>query len=276
MAPRFERRTAPTANATVMPSNSPSGTTEEIVAVVFLIASARSSSPTPDEMSSKVPSAARRDKEHAKNAAKANLERRFASHDFARVGGETLRIGIFANALGGVIAVTGGREATGKELIAGAFSDRCGLTGEERLINFGAVGDDVAICDDLVAGAEEQEVALHDVFSGNAGFGAAADDGGPRAGERDQCAQRLRSANLLDGADENVRDDDDANEETVLGVSALLVDDGEHKEDGDQRAEHDVEERERVLANNLAVPSLVDLVDVGETTRNAIGDLGRR
>ena len=79
----------------------------------------------------------------------------------------------------------------------------------------------------------------------------------------------------MDGADGDVGDDDDANEETILGVPALLVNDGEHKEDGDQRAEHDVEKRERVLANNLAVPSLVDLVDIGETTRDAIGDLGR-
>ena len=127
----------------------------------------------------------RRNEEHAENAAKANLERRLTSHDFARVGGKPLRIGFFADTLGGVIAATGGREATGEELVAGAFADRCGLTGEERLINFGAVGDDVAVSDDLVAGTEEKEVALNNFFRGNTGFGAAAHDGGPRAGERD-------------------------------------------------------------------------------------------
>jgi hypothetical protein len=76
-------------------------------------------------------------------------------------------------------------------------------------------------------------------------------------GEGHQLAQGADRLQLLEGGDGHVRGDDDADEEAVAELT-------DEEEGEDECAEDDVEEGERVSANDVRVRALTAGIDIGE------------
>ena len=205
------------------------------------------------------------EQQHAQQAPEAQHQRRGPSHDLTRGGRQPHHVGLGADALRLVVAVAGHAEAARVELGAGSARDRLRLAGQQRLVELGAVRDQRPVRHDLVAGHQMQQVALDDLLRGDGALDSVADHGRLWRGERAKAAQPPGRDELLQRGDGDVGGDDGADEEAVAELA-----DGDQRED--HRAERDVEEGQRVAADDVAVAALAGAVDVGA----ALGSAARR
>ncbi|GAA3096907.1 hypothetical protein GCM10020254_47760 [Streptomyces goshikiensis] len=177
-------------------------------------------------------------------------------------------VGLAADLGGGEGAAAGDDEGAGHDGVAGLLQDGVGLAGEQGLVDLQAVGlADGAVDDDLVAGAEFDDVVEDDLGGGDLGGRAVAADAGFGLADDGEAVQGLLGAQLLDDADAGVGDDHVA-EEAVLDRR-----DDEH--DHPQDADDGVEPGEDVGADDVggrAAAADGDVVDVA--AGDALGDLG--
>jgi hypothetical protein len=132
--------------------------------------------------------------------------------------------------------VAGARDAEGarKHPVALALADPVGLAGQQGLVHRQPAGfGDLAVGDELVAGADRDQVAGHDLVGDQLHLGPVADD--PRVGgdEDGDFVQRLLRLLLLVDTDAGVDDGDQA--EDRVGVEPEP--DVEDEEAGDDRVE---------------------------------------
>ena len=143
------------------------------------------------------------------------------------------------------------------------------FAGQQRLVDLESFGPaDDPVGGDLVAGSEGAEIVEHQVLDRHVDLGGVAHDPGPRCAQDGEAVELSFGQDLLDDADQRVRDEDEP-EQPVLGLT--------HDEDDDEhRAEDRVEPGEHVGAHDLAVrPARSFGAAVGEALRHSVGDLGR-
>ena len=137
-------------------------------------------------------------------------------------------------------------EAPGVDGVAGPLGHQVRLAGQLRLVGLQRSVDQPTIEDHLVAGADAQQVAHHQVLGRHRPLRALAHEG--RRGSRQQRdpVEGPLGTHLLGHAHDDVRADDADRDE---GVQRAADDDQEHA----QHEDHVVDEREDVLAQDLQV-----------------------
>ena len=253
---------------TVMASSSPTGTTVVTVAVEALSDSPRPRSCSLNWMNSAAARKNVRNSSTRSSRRKRSINGGGAPHQLARGRSEPHEVGCRPDALRLVVAVAGDAEAAREQLRAGSAGDRLGLARQQRLVELRAAGDDRSVGHHLRARAEVQQVALDDLVRADRAFDAVAHDGRLRRSERAELAQPAGGEELLDRRHRHVRDHHDPDEQPVAQFA-----DGEQGQD--HRAERDVDERQRVAADDVRVAALAGAVDVRAALCGARGRLRR-
>ncbi len=164
-----------------------------------------------------------------------------------RLGGELVGEALEPDLLGLVVAAAGGAEAAREQGVAVGLEDEVGLTGEERLVDLEpALAAHAPVDDYLVAGAQAEQVADHDLRGVDLALGAVAHDRRLGARQDRDAVDGALGADLLKEADERVGQDHADGDE---GVEVAAEDDEE-----DPEAEVEVvDEVEDVGADDLLV-----------------------
>ena len=131
----------------------------------------------------------------------------------------------------------------GQHPVAGVASDRLGLAGQRRFVELQAGrAHQLAVGDDLVAGADPHQVAVHDLVDGHRALGTVAHHPRARRDQQGGLVERPLGSQLLDDADSRVGNSD-RQEQPVRGSPATSSSDEERHQD-------QVEQRQRVLADD--------------------------
>ncbi len=159
---------------------------------------------------------------------------------------ELVGVGVGADLVGEVDPRPGDAERAGLHGVAGAPGDRVGLAGEHRLVELQAAGlGERAVGDDLLARAEPDRVAGDDVLDEQRALLAVPQHAGARGDEQGEPVELLLGPDLLQDPDPGVDQQDDREDQ----VRDLSGDDQGDRE----RAQDQVEQRERVLADDRPV-----------------------
>ena len=159
---------------------------------------------------------------------------------------ELVGVGLGADLVGEVDPRAGDAERAGLDGVAGAPGDRVGLAGEHRLVELQPAGlGERAVGDDLLARAEPDRVAGDDVLDEQRALLAVPQHAGARGHEQGEPVELLLGPDLLQDPDPGVDQQDDREDQ----VRDLSGDDQGERE----RAQDQVEQRERVLADDRPV-----------------------
>ena len=181
--------------------------------------------------------------------------------------GEGVGVGIRADARRLGEALTRHDDRPGQRIIARALVHGIRLPRQHRLVDLeGARVDDHRVRRDLVAGAQDQDVVLHDLRGHDLDVLPVATDAGARGVQQRQPVQRRLRAELLPAADDRVRERGEA-EQRVLPAS-------EHEQHEEAREDDAVEQREHVRADDVRhAPAGVGGEGVRPSVRDPLRDV---
>ena len=185
-----------------------------------------------------------------------------------RLGGELAGVRVGAHPGGLVAARPGDHEAARQQAVAGPLADRLGLAGQQRLIGLKArAGPHHPVRDQLVPGAQVDQVAGDKVRDRDVLARAVADHADPRGAEHGEPVERALGAQLLRDADQRVGDEHDAEQ----GVLRLARD----QDHGQQGTEDEVEPGQDVRPQDLGDrPAGALPAPVRQPARAPLGNLG--
>ncbi len=164
-------------------------------------------------------------------------------------------------------ALSAGKVAAAEQAVAAVLEDGVRLAGQQGLVRLALPLQNHAVGGHLAAGRKDEDVVQHQVADGDLALLSAAHHVGPRRCDEREPVDGLFGPDFLQGADQDVADDNPHEQQVLVGAA-----DGEHQR-GENGVE-DVERREQVAPYDLRDGFRADGVGaVAQTLPHALRDL---